>query len=182
MQRFSLLSTSALACSLLHQKYHRDVWQCSALLWSDLIGVTVVPLVLRPRDTVLLECPTSYIQNTADSDRNGDYGGVMVGEKRFFEDFVSGELDDTDQPRSLVGSLVYGVPRNVPTHQGIPASYCSLCFIHWDLPLAIPIYTLSLPFLIIAVFVTLFFACRWSFLWEILSWSNDLDTLNLDPL
>ena len=68
-----------------------------------------MPLVLRPRDTVLLECPTSYIQNAADSDRNGDYGGVIVGEKRFFEDFVSGELDDTDQPRSLVGSLVYEI-------------------------------------------------------------------------
>ena len=56
----------------------------------------------------IVENLTLYIQSIADSGRSGDYG-VIVGEKRSFADFVSTELDDSDQPKAFVNELVYEV-------------------------------------------------------------------------
>jgi hypothetical protein len=43
----------------------------------------------------------TYIGSTADSDQSGDYDGMIVGEKRSFENFVAAELDNSDQPKTF---------------------------------------------------------------------------------
>lgn len=48
----------------------------------------------------------AYIGSTADSDQSGDYDGKGVGEKRSFEDFVTAELDDSDQPKAFAKDLL----------------------------------------------------------------------------
>jgi hypothetical protein len=46
------------------------------------------------------------IGSTADSDPSGDYDGVTVGEKRSFEDFITAELDDSDQSKAFADDLI----------------------------------------------------------------------------
>ena len=49
---------------------------------------------------------------------------MKVGEKRSFEDFVTTELDNNDQPKAFLNDLVCeteGAPRDIAAHQGIPA-------------------------------------------------------------
>jgi hypothetical protein len=48
----------------------------------------------------------AYIGSTADSDQSGDYDDMSVGEKRSFEDFVTTELDDSDQPKAFASDLL----------------------------------------------------------------------------
>ena len=47
----------------------------------------------------------AYIRSTADSDQSGDYNGMGVGEKRSFQDFITSELDDSEQPRISIDKL-----------------------------------------------------------------------------
>ena len=53
-----------------------------------------------------LDSLIAYIESTADSDQSGDYDGMRVGEKRSFEDFVTAELDDSDQPKAFANDLL----------------------------------------------------------------------------
>ena len=57
----------------------------------------------------ILEYLIPYIRSTPDSDQSGDFDNVIVGEKRSFEDFVSDELDNSDQLKSLVSDLAYEI-------------------------------------------------------------------------
>lgn len=49
---------------------------------------------------------TAYIGSTADSDQSGDYDNVRVGQKRSFQEFITSELDDSDQPEVFANDLV----------------------------------------------------------------------------
>ena len=53
-----------------------------------------------------LDSLIAYVDSTADSDQSGDYYSVRVGEKRSFDDFVTTELDDSDQPKLSANDLI----------------------------------------------------------------------------
>ena len=50
-----------------------------------------------------------YIQSTLDSDQSGDFDDMIVGEKWSFKDFVSDELNKSNQLKSLVSDLAYEI-------------------------------------------------------------------------
>ncbi|KAE8440869.1 hypothetical protein EG329_006367 [Mollisiaceae sp. DMI_Dod_QoI] len=54
----------------------------------------------------VLDNLTAHIYSTADSDRSSDYNSVRVGGKRSLGDFITAEIDGSDQLRILANNLI----------------------------------------------------------------------------